>query len=115
MLTSKFPKYDEFFSDDIFDLLQKISRGYSVDVNDNQAHKLTMVAMLIGNDELAEKTLALNCMDNLDTRDVQSYIEYAMSINQVFEYLKINPNEITGTLWKNLCRRFYVDKNKFKT
>lgn len=80
MLTSKFPKYDEFFSDDIFDLLQKISRGYSVDVKDNQAHKLALVAMLLGNKELTGLSLELDCMNNFDTRNVQGYIEFVLSL-----------------------------------
>lgn len=60
MLTSEFPNYDEFFTDDIFDILQKISRGYLVDVKNEQAMKLIVISRLIGNKELENKILDLN-------------------------------------------------------
>lgn len=51
-LDTSYQFYQEIFSDEIIDLLQELSRGFSISINEEQSFKLRFLSIILGNEEL---------------------------------------------------------------
>lgn len=50
-------EYPEIFSDDVLELLKKLSSGYSIEIDENQSFKFQIISFILGNDELLDVIL----------------------------------------------------------
>ena len=103
-------RYDEFFSEDILSLFQKISQGFSIEVNEDQSFKLHLLSMLIGNEELSSQINKIYPFEineaNIDQylQNLQFIQNYSSSLNS-FDY---------STIIDFIASHFYlIDINKF--
>lgn len=82
---------DTFFTDEMIEVFKKISNGYEVDVNEDLSHKIRILSILLGNEEIYQKINSLfpNYIrkDNMDA--CLQYLQFLYKIPNCFEDEKL--------------------------
>ncbi|KAK8841776.1 hypothetical protein M9Y10_026725 [Tritrichomonas musculus] len=110
---SKLPKFEELISEDIILLIQKLSSGSKVTINEEQNDKLLIISALIDNEELFEELVKLLPKEinqtNLDRFLSQIQIIESFSQMKKTNHFKLKP--IIDAISKNF---YLIDENKLK-
>lgn len=63
-IKTKMPKIDELLSEDILQLIQNLSNGSKVSINESQSDKMLIISILLENEELFKKLSKLFPKEN---------------------------------------------------
>lgn len=94
------------FTDDMIELFQKLSNGYEIEINEKLSHKIRILAILLGNDEIYNKINSLFpnyiSKDNIDS--CIQYLQFLYKIPNAFDDEKV---------LEFIANNFYsIDRNK---
>lgn len=100
----------DIMTPDIISLLQQISSGYSISINNDQAFKMRFLSIILGNEELFSKLNEFFPPD-LTEENVNTYLKY---IECCYNFSQFSPDFDFSSIINYISNNFYsIDENQF--